>query len=76
MRKQYPAAQDYRSCWAHLPRAYSTPALTAAHAAPLDRASNMETTAAALPAPMTPTTTAHQTAANTAPRARIRLTAL
>ena len=61
--------------WVRPPPSFSTPAPTAPHAAPLDRASKMETTAAALPAPMTCTTTARQTAANTVRRARIQLTA-
>ena len=64
-----------RKWWAHPPPAYSTPAPTAAHAAPLDRASTMETTAAALPAPMTCTTTARQAAASTVRRALTLVTA-
>ena len=58
----------------HPPTLYSTPAPTAAAAAPQDRASYTETTAAAPPVPMTCTTTVHQTAANTAPRELTRLT--
>ena len=75
MRKQYPLAHHIRrKCWAHPPPAYSTPAPTAAHAAPLDRASKMETTAAALPALSTCTTTDRQAAVNIAPQAHTQRT--